>query len=144
MPKLASPLQLSPVFKEKIWGRADLSPIFHSPKSRGPDESTGSRSRRTTPGKEGLIGEAWLTADESRFLNGAAAGLTLAEACTQYGSDLEGECSATVPSGALPFPLLAKYLFTSDWLSVQVHPDNEYASRHEPGNLGKCEMWYIV
>ena len=42
------------------------------------------------------------------------------------------------------FPLLAKYIFTSDWLSVQVHPDDDYARVHDPGNLGKCEMWYIV
>ena len=42
------------------------------------------------------------------------------------------------------FPLLAKYIFTGDWLSVQVHPDDEYARVHDPGNVGKCEMWYIL
>jgi mannose-6-phosphate isomerase len=40
--------------------------------------------------------------------------------------------------------LLAKYIFTSDWLSVQVHPDDDYARVHDPGNVGKCEMWYIL
>ena len=43
-----------------------------------------------------------------------------------------------------PFSLLAKYIFTSDWLSVQVHPDDAYAAVHDPGNLGKCEMWYFL
>ena len=42
------------------------------------------------------------------------------------------------------FPLLAKHIFTSDWLSVQVHPDDGYAQAHDPGSLGKCEMWYVV
>jgi mannose-6-phosphate isomerase len=44
------------------------------------------------------------------------------------------------------FPLLAKYIFTSDWLSVQVHPDDAYASRYEQaaGGRGKTEMWHII
>ena len=49
------------------------------------------------------------------------------------GSDFEG--------GA--FPLLIKFIDAADNLSVQVHPDDEYAKDHE-GTLGKNEMWYIV
>lgn len=41
------------------------------------------------------------------------------------------------------FPLLTKFLFTSEKLSVQVHPDDEYASRVE-NSRGKTEMWYIL
>lgn len=42
-----------------------------------------------------------------------------------------------------PLPLLAKYIFTSDRLSVQVHPDDEQA--HARGfKSGKSECWYIV
>jgi mannose-6-phosphate isomerase len=41
------------------------------------------------------------------------------------------------------FPLLAKLLFTSDVLSVQVHPDDEYALAREDGP-GKTEMWHVV
>ena len=41
------------------------------------------------------------------------------------------------------FPLLTKILDANDWLSVQVHPDNEYARIHE-GELGKTECWYII
>ncbi len=40
-------------------------------------------------------------------------------------------------------PLLVKFIFTSEKLSVQVHPDDEYAARHE-GRRGKSEMWYVV
>ncbi len=41
-------------------------------------------------------------------------------------------------------PLLIKFLFTSEPLSVQVHPGDDYARNHEHGSLGKTEMWYIL
>jgi len=41
-------------------------------------------------------------------------------------------------------PLLVKFLFTTEKLSVQVHPDDAYAGAHENGSLGKTEMWYIL
>jgi len=40
-------------------------------------------------------------------------------------------------------PILVKFLFTSARLSVQVHPDDEYAQRHH-GSLGKTEAWYVL
>ena len=40
-------------------------------------------------------------------------------------------------------PLLIKFVFTSDRLSVQVHPNDEYARAHE-NSLGKTEMWYVM
>jgi mannose-6-phosphate isomerase len=81
----------------------------------------------------------WVTDDVSRFLNGPAAGKTLAEASEKFGPELHGKSWP-----GCRFPLLAKYIFTSDWLSVQVHPDDAYAAVHDPGNLGKCEMWYFL
>lgn len=44
------------------------------------------------------------------------------------------------------FPLLVKFIFSEDKLSVQVHPDDKYAARHEKaaGGRGKTEMWYAV
>ena len=44
------------------------------------------------------------------------------------------------------FPLLVKFLFVEDKLSVQVHPDDDYAARHEQsaGGRGKTEMWYAL
>jgi mannose-6-phosphate isomerase len=41
------------------------------------------------------------------------------------------------------FPILTKFIFTSDRLSVQVHPADEYAARHE-NSCGKTEVWYIL
>ena len=40
-------------------------------------------------------------------------------------------------------PLLVKFVFTSDRLSVQVHPNDAFAGVHE-NSLGKTEMWYIL
>ncbi len=40
-------------------------------------------------------------------------------------------------------PLLVKLLFTTERLSVQVHPDDEYAETHH-GSLGKTEAWYVM
>ncbi|MBS4536777.1 mannose-6-phosphate isomerase, class I [Clostridium sp. D2Q-14] len=42
------------------------------------------------------------------------------------------------------FPLLTKIIDASDDLSVQVHPNDEYAKKHENGSLGKTECWYII
>jgi mannose-6-phosphate isomerase len=124
------PVQLSNIFKPKIWGRRDLAPLFEAPDSSNGKGSQFSKKR---------IGEVWVTDDTSRFLHGPAAGMTLAEASEKYGPELHGK---SWPGRR--FPLLAKYIFTSDWLSVQVHPDDAYAAAHDHGSLGKCEMWYFL
>ncbi|MCL5005087.1 MAG: class I mannose-6-phosphate isomerase [Acidobacteria bacterium] len=137
MPKLNTPLKLSPIFKPKIWGKGDLAPLFDWPSP----ETAGEAPRQDTPNSDSdhLIGEVWITDDRSQFLNGPLAGTTLGEASEKFRSKLYG---SNWKGGR--FPILAKYIFTSDWLSVQVHPDDRYARVHEPGNFGKCEMWYIV
>ena len=40
-------------------------------------------------------------------------------------------------------PLLVKFVFTSDRLSVQVHPNDQFAAAHE-NSRGKTEMWYVM
>jgi mannose-6-phosphate isomerase len=125
MPRLDSPFLLSPVFKPKIWGRRDLGPLFARP--------------RESAGGDELMGEVWITDDASRFLNGPLSGMALSEASQEFGPELNG--SGWKESR---FPILAKYIYTSDWLSVQVHPDDEAARRYDPGNWGKTELWYIV
>ncbi len=123
MPKLDAPLLLAPIFKPKIWGRRDLSPLFESPRPTADEEP---------------IGEAWLTDDNSTFQSGPLAGMTLAAAVAKFGTELCGNTWRETR-----FPFLTKYIFTSDWLSVQVHPDDDYARVHD-GGPGKTEMWYIV
>jgi mannose-6-phosphate isomerase len=130
MSTFTGPVQLSNIFKPKIWGRRSLEPLFETP-SAGDGKGTPATGER--------IGEVWVTDDTSRFLNGPTAGMTLAEASEKYGPDLHGSSWK-----GRRFPLLAKYIFTSDWLSVQVHPDDAYAGEHDGGSLGKCEMWYFL
>lgn len=45
--------------------------------------------------------------------------------------------------GGEPLPLLVKFVFTSEKLSVQVHPPDDYAWKHE-GTPGKTEMWHVL
>ena len=114
------PLLLKPEFRERIWGTRDLSPLY------GP-----------APG-EAPIGEVWLTGDECRVANGALAGALLGELCRRYGRDLVGE---TAPESER-FPLLVKFIFPRDKLSVQVHPDDQTA-RRAGLPCGKTECWYV-
>lgn len=42
------------------------------------------------------------------------------------------------------FPFIVKKIDAKDDLSIQVHPDDEYAKKHENGSLGKTECWYVA
>ena len=135
MLRLDRPLQLAPVFKAKIWGRQDLTPLYDRARIVAvPDASTSALASTDAP-----VGEAWLTDDAAKFVNRPLEGMTLGEAVAQYGSELVGKNWQ-----GSRFPLLGKFVFTGSWLSVQVHPDDDYARVHNPGSLGKCEMWYVV
>jgi mannose-6-phosphate isomerase len=60
--------------------------------------------------------------------------------------ELPAEWAGTKADRGSAFPLLVKFIFSEDKLSVQVHPDDEYAARYEKaaGGRGKTEMWYTV
>lgn len=47
-------------------------------------------------------------------------------------------------TGETKLPILIKFIDAKMDLSVQVHPDDEYARIHEHGQLGKTEMWYVL
>ena len=64
-------------------------------------------------------------------------GRKLTDLIALYGERLTG------PGFTKPFPLLLKLLDAKDTLSVQVHPDDEYAARVE-NKLGKTEAWHIL
>ncbi len=75
----------------------------------------------------------------SVIADGEYEGRTLAEYIEANGRGVLGTNGARFES----FPVLIKLIDAKDNLSVQVHPDNEYAMRVE-GEYGKTEMWYIV
>lgn len=117
------PLLMIPHFDHRPWGARDLAPLY---------------DRHAEPGEE-PIGEAWLTAAESRIANGPLAGATLGEICQRCGRQLVGEAAPESDR----FPLLIKFLFPREKLSVQVHPDDEAAQGcGQP--CGKTECWYVV
>ena len=88
---------------------------------------------------EEKIGEAWLSGDDCKVANGPLAGKTLAYLSQQHQRELVGD-AARDPQR---FPLLLKFLFPHEKLSVQVHPDDAQALRvGQP--WGKTECWYVA
>jgi len=114
------PLLMTPLFDPRPWGRLDLSPIY--------DQSF----------KEN-IGESWLTGDNCKIQNGRLAGKSLHEVASQYKRELVGDAAPNDDR----FPLLAKFLFPQEKLSVQVHPDDDDA-RAIGQPWGKTECWYVA
>ncbi len=115
------PLLMLPAFDPRPWGTLDLSPIYPN--------------RRF----EEKIGEAWLTGDECKVANGPLTGQTLAQIAEKHQRELVGD-AARDPRR---FPLLLKFLFPHEKLSVQVHPDDEQARRVDQP-WGKTECWYVA
>ena len=73
----------------------------------------------------------------SRIVNGEFKGKTLADVIKQHPEYL----GTKAENGE--FPILVKFIDAKSDLSVQVHPDDEYARAHENQN-GKTEMWYVI
>ena len=95
--------------------------------------------------KDIKIGESWEAAanrnGDSVVANGILAGKKLSEITREYKERVLGK-EVYEKFGGL-FPVMAKYLDINDKLSVQVHPDDEYAMKAE-GEFGKTEAWYII
>ena len=115
------PLLMSPAFDPRPWGTLDLSAIY-------PNQKFNER-----------IGEAWLTGDNCVVANGPFAKRSLADLSKEIGAEFVG----TAARDPQRFPLLLKFLFPEEKLSVQVHPDDKTALRFgEP--WGKTECWYVA
>jgi mannose-6-phosphate isomerase len=117
------PMRMVPHYRcapELPWGGNKLKTIFGKDI---PNDRTGeSLEISVIPGKE------------SHTENGES----LSGLLHSYGKKLRGTMIGE------PFPLLLKLLDAKDVLSVQVHPNDEYASAHEDGKLGKTETWVIL
>ncbi len=90
------------------------------------------------------IGESWQVFDTNAVLNGLLSNFSLGDITRHYGADLVG--TRTIERYGSDFPLLTKFLDASSKLSVQVHPDDDYAHTYEAlsGFHGKSEAWYIL
>jgi mannose-6-phosphate isomerase len=120
-----TPTRIEPIFSPRIWGARSLAPLFPE-KSNLPEP----------------IGEVWLTGVDCRIVTGPYAGKTLGQAWAEMPVEWRGTNLASTKD----FPLLVKFIFPTDKLSIQVHPDDAYASLHEKcaGGRGKTEMWHAV
>ena len=119
------PFRIEPIFSPRIWGASSLAPLF-------PEKTNLSEP----------LGEAWLTGVDCRIATGPFAGKTLGEAWAEMPAAWRGSLFPE-PSD---FPLLVKFIFPKEKLSIQVHPDDAYAAIHEKasGGHGKTEMWHAV
>lgn len=119
------PLKLKPAFKDYIWGGTRLRDEYNKKTDINP------------------VAESWELSchhdGNSIIANGIYAGKTLAEYITEQGNSAVG----TKAAGKKDFPILIKFIDAKQNLSVQVHPDDDYARVHE-GEQGKTEMWYVV
>ncbi len=112
------PIQLIPLFRERVWGRENLAPYF--PFTQLHEH----------------IGEVWFTAEESLTSLDQPLGQLLMDHPGILGNAVEPRYPGLCP-------LLLKLIFTNQRLSVQVHPDDDYAQTHHR-NLGKTEAWYVL
>lgn len=117
-------VKLSPFVADNIWGGTRLITEYGIKTDKDP------------------AAEAWVLschpAGPSTILNGEFAGKTLQEI---YLAD-KSICGKKGEKYEI-FPLLIKFIDAKRDLSIQVHPDDEYAMRVE-GEYGKTEAWYIL
>ena len=118
-------LKLSPAFKDYLWGGTRLRDDFE----KDCDFDKIAESWELSCHKDG----------PSTIVNGDDKGLSLEEYIEKNGKAVLGSNCDKFEN----FPILIKLIDAKDNLSVQVHPNNEYAMRVE-GEYGKTEMWYIV
>ena len=121
------PLKFEPILKQTLWGGDKIIPFKHlNSDLKG-------------------VGESWeisgVEDNESVVANGPDKGLTLADMVRKYREELVGE--ANYARFGNKFPLLIKFIDAKQDLSIQVHPDDEYALKNE-GEFGKTEMWYVI
>ncbi len=118
--------KLKPVFKDYIWGGTRLKTDF------------GFESELDK------VAEGWMLSchkdGRNTVENGEYAGEELEAVIEKVGKEkLVGTRSLDFPY----FPVLIKLIDAKNDLSIQVHPDNDYAQRVE-GEFGKTEIWYVL
>jgi len=112
-------LKLIPSYRDYVWGGEKLRP-GHYPTA-----------------------EAWVVWEDDVIESGSLAGKTLGEAAAQFGETLLG--AKAMSRTGTRFPLLIKLLDCAEWLSLQVHPNDEQAIEMEgAGQFGKTEAWHIL
>ena len=119
------PFLLKPVGKDYLWGGDRLNYDFGKNIPMFP------------------LSETWECSTHpdgpSTVVSGVFSGLSLPEVLK-----LHPEFMGTHPENKTELPILIKFIDAKKDLSVQVHPNDDYAREHENGQLGKTEMWYVL
>ncbi len=119
------PFLLKPVGKDYLWGGSRLKDDFAKEVPISP------------------LAETWECSvhpdGPSMVASGRFCGKSLAEVILEHPEYMGGRYA-----GKKEFPVLIKLIDARESLSIQVHPDDDYAAKHENGALGKTEMWYVL
>lgn len=121
------PLQFNPIFKNRIWGGTKLKDYLN----KSFDEK--------------LVGESWelstVENNVSIVSNGEFSGESLSSLIEKYPTEILG--SNAIEKYGVTFPLLFKFIDAQQDLSIQVHPNDDLASKRH-NSFGKTEMWYVM
>lgn len=120
-------LFFKPVYKDYIWGGTRLKSYF----GKEIETETAAESWEISTNEAGL----------TKIANTSIKEATLKELFDN--KELRKEVFGTKTVSMDKFPLLIKYIDANSNLSVQVHPNNEFAKAYE-NDTGKTEMWYII
>jgi len=123
------PLKFKPIYKDKIWGGQKIKNILKKDVGDLPN-----------------CGEMWLISGVKGNLsvveNGFLAGNNIDEVAEIFMQDLLGD--KVFSKYGETFPLLLKIIDANDYLSIQVHPDDDLAMERHQEKFGKTEMWYVL
>ncbi|MCR4859777.1 MAG: class I mannose-6-phosphate isomerase [Bacteroidales bacterium] len=123
------PFLLHPAAKDYLWGGSRLNDDFGKAIPLSPLAETWECS--THPDGQSVVA------------SGPHAGRALGEVLAEHPEYL-GTHSLRLTGGRPELPVLVKLIDARRSLSVQVHPDDDYAREHEGGSLGKTEFWYVL
>jgi mannose-6-phosphate isomerase len=121
------PLRFAPFLRPMVWGGRRLGEILGKP----------------LPAAE-PYGESWEVSDHPLHYSVVATGPRSGETLRTLMEEERPALLGTEISGPAQFPWLVKFLDASDWLSVQVHPDETAVSRLWPGEGSKTEAWFVL
>ncbi|WP_242085383.1 type I phosphomannose isomerase catalytic subunit [Aestuariivivens sediminis] len=121
------PIKFKPILKDKIWGGQKLKTLLNKDND--------------LPN----VGESWeisdVEGDTSIVSNGSLKGYSLRDLLETYKADLVGHKNYKIFGNK--FPLLIKFIDAREDLSIQLHPNDELASKRH-NSFGKTEMWYVM
>lgn len=121
----AKPFLLKPAGKDYLWGGNRLNDDF----SKGIDMEPLAETWECSTHPDG----------QSHVASGSFCGMLLSDVLRAH-----PEFLGTHPEAEGELPILIKFIDAKQDLSIQVHPDDAYASAHENGQKGKTELWYVL